>query len=134
MNIENGVITTKSGKYVGTATKELKHGYHPAVKVVVHGVVVWFELDEPELLAKIADFAREQMHKPSKSETIYKGEKIMLGPELKRGQDLVMNGYSIRRGEEMVHIYDMDNKLVSSQDCVDQAIEWVEGKGKGEQS
>jgi hypothetical protein len=74
MNIENGVITTKDGRFVGTATKELKHGYHPAIKVVVHDVVAWFELAEPDLLGKIADFAREHEHKTTKSEIIYKGE------------------------------------------------------------
>ena len=57
--IENGIIYNDNGS-LGTAKKDLKFGYHPAVIATVSGKSEWFELDEPDLLAKIADWAREQ--------------------------------------------------------------------------
>ncbi len=62
MEIINGQILDDSDKIIGTATKELKYGYHPAVKVTVGSHTKWFELDEPDLLAKIADFAKIKTH------------------------------------------------------------------------
>lgn len=59
MDIRNGQITD-NGRFVGTAMHELKHGYHPAILVLVNGHEKWFEVDTPDLLAKIADFARER--------------------------------------------------------------------------
>ena len=62
MKISNGIIMNQEGRKIGTATKEFKNGYHPAVMAVVGCYVKWFELDEPDLLAKIGDFAREYEH------------------------------------------------------------------------
>ena len=58
IKIENGKILSGDVQ-VGTANKDFKHGYHPAILVEVADQRVWFELDEPDLLAKRADFARE---------------------------------------------------------------------------
>lgn len=60
IKIEKGVITF-NGKKVGTANKDFKFGYHPAVVVTIGKKNKWFELDESNLLAKIADFARENI-------------------------------------------------------------------------
>jgi hypothetical protein len=61
IRIENGDIYSGSIK-VGTANKDLKHGYHPAIVVEMNdGNHKWFEMDESDLLAKIADYAREHI-------------------------------------------------------------------------
>lgn len=57
MEIRNGEITEGS-RLIGTAVKDFKFGYHPAVKVNIQDKEKWFEFDEPDLLAKIADYAR----------------------------------------------------------------------------
>ena len=72
MKIENGIISDQ-GRKIGTVTKELKNGYHPAAMAVVGCFVKWFELDDPDLLAKIADFARDYEH-GGPSVTIDQGE------------------------------------------------------------
>jgi hypothetical protein len=51
MQIENGEITEGS-RFIGTAIKELRFGYHPAVKVTIGKNIKWFEQDEPDLLGK----------------------------------------------------------------------------------
>ena len=66
MKIEFGVIS-QDGKTIGTARKEFRFGYHLAVHVTVNKgrgrrEEKWFELDAPDLLAKIGDFAREHMY------------------------------------------------------------------------
>jgi hypothetical protein len=58
IRIEQGEIFLNDRK-VGTANKDLKYGYHPAVLVKVGEQQIYFEMDEPDLLAKIGDFARE---------------------------------------------------------------------------
>jgi len=60
MKIENGEIYIGSKK-VGSAVRDFKFGYHPAVVVTINGRHKWFELDENNLLAKIADYIREIM-------------------------------------------------------------------------
>jgi hypothetical protein len=66
MQIQNGIIS-ENGKKVGKAFRDFKYSYHPAIKVEIGSGpkphITWFELDEPDLLAKIADYAREHMHK-----------------------------------------------------------------------
>jgi hypothetical protein len=59
MKIERGIITNDHGVVIGSANHDLKYGYHPAVLVEVRDKRKWFEYDEPDLVAKIADFARE---------------------------------------------------------------------------
>ncbi len=62
MKIENGVITNQ-GRQIGTTAKEWnKETKQMGLMVVVGCFVKWFELDEPDLLAKIADFARDYEH------------------------------------------------------------------------
>lgn len=61
IEIKNGIIT-KNGTKIGTANKDLKYGYCPAVLVTVQDKHVWFYFNEPGLLSKIADFARESCH------------------------------------------------------------------------
>lgn len=58
VEIKSGEIRV-GGVNVGTARKELKYGYHPAVLVEVGKNSKWFELDEKDLLAKIAEFATD---------------------------------------------------------------------------
>ena len=58
ITIENGKILAGDVQ-IGTANKGFKHGYHPAICVAVGRHCRWFEYDTPDLLAKIADFARE---------------------------------------------------------------------------
>ena len=62
MKIDNGEIFY-NGRKIGTAVKDLKFGYHPAVLVKIDNQKKWFELDEKDLLAKIADYAREEINK-----------------------------------------------------------------------
>ena len=59
IEIEDGVIT-KDGKKIGTANKDFKYGYHPAVCVEVLGKTKWFELDTPELIDKIKAWAEKE--------------------------------------------------------------------------
>ena len=56
--IENSVITIGSQK-VGTANQDFRFGYHPSIRVTVGEAETWFELDASDLLAKVANFARD---------------------------------------------------------------------------
>lgn len=53
ITIEQGAITV-GGKLVGRVDRELKHGYHPVVRLRIEGKpVVEYEIDEKKLLDKI---------------------------------------------------------------------------------
>jgi hypothetical protein len=54
ITISNGKIS-QDGKVVGTAMKDFKYGYHPAVLVKIGNVREWFELDEPHMVYKIRE-------------------------------------------------------------------------------
>ena len=55
IDITDGTIKI-AGKKVGTVFQELKHGYHPAIKLVINKKVEWHELDTEDLIDVI--FAR----------------------------------------------------------------------------
>jgi len=52
--IDSGNITVGSTK-VGEVMQDLKHGYHPAVKLVIpdKNIIEWFELDTENLVDTI---------------------------------------------------------------------------------
>lgn len=52
ITIDNGKITYQ-GKAVGELMSDLKHGYHPAVRLTVNGKTTWFEQDTPNLIDTI---------------------------------------------------------------------------------
>ena len=56
IDITDGTIKIE-GKKVGTVFNEMKHGYHPAVKLVVNKKVEWHEIDTPNLIDVIFDRA-----------------------------------------------------------------------------
>lgn len=54
VTIDNGTVTVDGNK-VGEVMKDYKHGYHPAVRVTIDGVNVWFELDTKNLIDVVFD-------------------------------------------------------------------------------
>ena len=55
IDITDGTIKI-NGEKVGTVFNELKHGYHPAIKLIVNKKVEWHEMDTKDLIDVI--FAR----------------------------------------------------------------------------
>lgn len=66
--LKNGVVLTdgkliRGDKQIGIAVRDLKYGYHPAIKVVVGVNTRWFETDETNLYSKIGDFVDSAIKK-----------------------------------------------------------------------
>ena len=57
ITIQNGRIL-QDGKVVGSAMRDFKYGYHPAVLVRIGKVQEWFELDESNLVHKILEYTK----------------------------------------------------------------------------
>ncbi len=58
IDITDGTIKI-DGIEVGSVFNELKHGYHPAIKLKIAGVIEWFEMDTKNLVDVIAEKAVE---------------------------------------------------------------------------
>ena len=54
IEINDGIINV-NGTKIGEVNQDLKHGYHPAVNLVIpnKNINEWFELDEENLIDKI---------------------------------------------------------------------------------
>jgi ABC-type ATPase involved in cell division len=55
INIIEGNIININGKNIGTIFQDYKYGYHPAIKLQIGKKITWFELDEKDLINKIAE-------------------------------------------------------------------------------
>jgi hypothetical protein len=51
---------------IGEAIKSFKFGYHPAVLATFESERKWFELHDPDLLAKVIGFFKENIKRKNK--------------------------------------------------------------------
>jgi hypothetical protein len=65
ITIINGQVYQGSEK-IGRAVKDFKFGYHPAVLATFKLERKWFELHEPDLIAKVTAFFKENIEKENK--------------------------------------------------------------------
>jgi hypothetical protein len=60
VTLKNGEVLL-DGKFRGLIRKSFRYGYHPMAEVMVEGKTGWFELDDPDLVQKAVDFARQAL-------------------------------------------------------------------------